>query len=83
MKPTHEDDAAYFHDRLTRADLSARLTRAQVEADGAHTEAAVCRAALRRIAAAVGLEDDTIPWLIADAVELYVELASGDPRLPR
>ena len=82
MRPTHEDDERYYHDGLSRADLSARLTRAQVEADGAHTEAAVLRSALRRIAAAVGLEDDTMPWLIADAVALYVELASDDPRLP-
>jgi hypothetical protein len=76
MKSTHKDDATYYHDRLTRADLSARLTRAQVEADGAHTEAAVCRAALRRIAAAVGIDGETVPAHVADAVERYIDPTS-------
>lgn len=77
MKPTHDDDATYFHDRLTRTELSLRLTRTQIEADAACTEAAVCRAALRRIAAAVGIEGETVPAHVADAVERYVEMTTG------
>jgi hypothetical protein len=82
MRPTHDDDATYYHDGLSRTELSLRLTRAQVEADGAHTEAAVLRSALRRIATAVGLDGETVPAHVADAVEHYVRLTSGDPRLP-
>lgn len=78
MKPSHDDDERYCLDGISRADLGARLIRAQTDADATHAEAAVLRAALRRIAAAVGLDVETVPAHVADAVEHYVRLTGGD-----